>query len=295
MADKLVEFEAAHKYELVDIRNRMTINLNRVFKRGNTRNFRKLTPQQQAKIPEQVVLKKTKITHEIDTIDDEPLGSVHKERYKYSTNHVHGNMTVSFNNARYGEGMAFNDQKHTEAYILLITNNGKLAGRTPGSSVICLRNQDGAHRFFYVITWTDLFGRSIKENAVNRLHENAEETIKTQYVYEATETHNLMQQSVSSFFDQFWPAPGTNLDAVNHQWLTSTVVALIAAAKQGAQVHPILADALQDAGCDSEQYLNHLREPGITHHPDCWVVHILSEAVAAPKVSALETLGLPPI
>lgn len=283
MAEKLVEFDLAVKQELVSVKGMADINLGRVFRRGNTRKFRALTPKQQAKMPEQVTLRKTVITHEIETVDDNPLGSVHT-RFMYTPNFTNGDLTVAFNNARYGEGLAFNSQLPSEAYVLMITNNGKLAGRTPGSSVICLRNADGNHRFFYVITWTDLFGHSIKENAVNRLRREGaqtenERTIKTQYTYEAIETHDLMRRSVSSFFDQFWPAPGSKLDAVEPEWLTSTVVALIGEAQKGEQVHPILADALQDAGCESELYLNHLREPGITHHPDCWVLHILAEAI----------------
>jgi DNA-binding TFAR19-related protein (PDSD5 family) len=35
---------------------------------------------------------------------------------------------------------------------------------------------------------------------------------------------------------------------------------------------PILADALQDAGCDCEQVLNHCRATGAPHVRGCWVV-----------------------
>ena len=37
---------------------------------------------------------------------------------------------------------------------------------------------------------------------------------------------------------------------------------------------PILADALQDAGCDIPDILNHCREPG-QHVRGCWVVDLL--------------------
>jgi hypothetical protein len=37
---------------------------------------------------------------------------------------------------------------------------------------------------------------------------------------------------------------------------------------------PILADALQDAGCDSEDILKHCREPGV-HVRGCWVVDLV--------------------
>lgn len=35
---------------------------------------------------------------------------------------------------------------------------------------------------------------------------------------------------------------------------------------------PILADALQDAGCDNEEVLSHCRDAGATHFRGCWVV-----------------------
>src|SRR5262249_34236984 len=37
---------------------------------------------------------------------------------------------------------------------------------------------------------------------------------------------------------------------------------------------PILADALEDAGCTDEQLLNHCREPGV-HARGCWAVDLL--------------------
>jgi hypothetical protein len=35
---------------------------------------------------------------------------------------------------------------------------------------------------------------------------------------------------------------------------------------------PILADALQDAGCDNEDVLTHCRDTSLTHVRGCWVV-----------------------
>ena len=37
---------------------------------------------------------------------------------------------------------------------------------------------------------------------------------------------------------------------------------------------PILADALQDAGCDTPDILNHCRGPG-PHMRGCWVVDLV--------------------
>jgi hypothetical protein len=35
---------------------------------------------------------------------------------------------------------------------------------------------------------------------------------------------------------------------------------------------PILADALQDAGCDNAKVLAHCRDPKATHVRGCWVL-----------------------
>jgi len=60
--------------------------------------------------------------------------------------------------------------------------------------------------------------------------------------------------------------------AFSPDWRTSTVLALARqmydAREFGAM--PILADALQDAGCDNDDVLNHCREPG-DHVRGCWV------------------------
>jgi hypothetical protein len=60
------------------------------------------------------------------------------------------------------------------------------------------------------------------------------------------------------------------------EWRTSTAMPL---AKQMYESRdfstmPILADALQDAGCDNDDILNHCRQPG-EHVRGCWVVDLL--------------------
>jgi hypothetical protein len=42
---------------------------------------------------------------------------------------------------------------------------------------------------------------------------------------------------------------------------------------------PILADALQDAGCDSDDILNHCRDAGAPHVRGCWVVDLVLGSV----------------
>jgi hypothetical protein len=59
-------------------------------------------------------------------------------------------------------------------------------------------------------------------------------------------------------------------------WRTSTVLALARGiyAERAFDRLPILADALQDAGCDNEEMLSHCRGPG-PHARGCWVVDLV--------------------
>jgi hypothetical protein len=61
--------------------------------------------------------------------------------------------------------------------------------------------------------------------------------------------------------------------AVELRWLSSDVLALARGihADWAFDRLPILADALQDAGCDNEDILSHCRGPG-PHVRGCWVV-----------------------
>ena len=64
--------------------------------------------------------------------------------------------------------------------------------------------------------------------------------------------------------------------AVDPAWRTSTVVALASGiyAERAFERLPILADALQDAGCDAEAVLAHFRDPAATHVRGCWAVDL---------------------
>jgi hypothetical protein len=63
---------------------------------------------------------------------------------------------------------------------------------------------------------------------------------------------------------------------LNPAWLTSTVVALATGIYQDRAFDrmPILADALQDAGCENDDILNHCRQLG-DHVRGCWVVDLI--------------------
>lgn len=63
---------------------------------------------------------------------------------------------------------------------------------------------------------------------------------------------------------------------VEPDWLTSDVVALAEGIYNNRAFDrlPTLADALQDAGCDNADMLDHCRGPG-SHVRGCWVVDLV--------------------
>lgn len=66
-------------------------------------------------------------------------------------------------------------------------------------------------------------------------------------------------------------------EPADHSWFTSTTVAL-ARQMYGSRdfsAMPILADALQDAGCEDDDILSHCRQPG-EHVRGCWLVDLLT-------------------
>ena len=60
-------------------------------------------------------------------------------------------------------------------------------------------------------------------------------------------------------------------------WRTTDVLALARGVydEKAFDRMPILADALQDAGCDNEEVLNHCRAAGWEHVRGCWVIDLL--------------------
>jgi hypothetical protein len=65
--------------------------------------------------------------------------------------------------------------------------------------------------------------------------------------------------------------------AFSPAWRTSTAVALARQMYDSREfgAMPILADALQDAGCEDEAILNHCRDANQPHVRGCWVVDLV--------------------
>jgi hypothetical protein len=61
------------------------------------------------------------------------------------------------------------------------------------------------------------------------------------------------------------------------EWHASTAVVLAQQMYESRDFSamPILADSLQDAGCDSDDILNHCRDASATHVRGCWVVDLV--------------------
>jgi hypothetical protein len=76
---------------------------------------------------------------------------------------------------------------------------------------------------------------------------------------------------------------GGSIDPRWPSWRTDTVTPLARGIydERAFDRLPILADALQDAGCDDEAVLSHCREPDRIHVRGCWVVD-LATGVTSP-------------
>ncbi len=81
-------------------------------------------------------------------------------------------------------------------------------------------------------------------------------------------THSALARDI--FGNPFRPI------TLSPEWRTDTSVTLARQMYESRDFSamPILADALQDAGCDSADILSHCRKPG-EHVRGCWVVDLI--------------------
>ena len=69
---------------------------------------------------------------------------------------------------------------------------------------------------------------------------------------------------------------GPTEELVAHLWADVLGLAHRVYHSRDVGAMPILADALQEAGCENEDVLNHCRGPG-SHVRGCWVVDLVLE------------------
>jgi hypothetical protein len=108
--------------------------------------------------------------------------------------------------------------------------------------------------------WIDLYQGGVYEEQSTRLRRDVAEEV-------CSGRSDLIRDI---FGNPFRPV------SVDPAWLTSTVVALASGiyAERAFNRLPILADALQDAGCDNEDVLHHCRGTA-PHVRGCWVVDLV--------------------
>jgi hypothetical protein len=114
--------------------------------------------------------------------------------------------------------------------------------------------------------------QSLQVVVSNELPRLAYPVVRHEFVYLLSQEHVAMMCTPirDIFGNPFRPA------AFSPSWRTSTAVTLAQQMYESRDfgAMPILADALQDAGCDSDDVLNHCRGPG-PHVRGCWVVDLV--------------------
>ncbi len=95
-----------------------------------------------------------------------------------------------------------------------------------------------------------------------------------------TKLANLLREQLGNPFRPYRCEP---------EWRTETVLALASGieAERAFDRMPILADALEEAGCDEQPMLDHLRGPG-PHARGCWVLDLILNR--EPELFALPPL-----
>jgi len=99
-----------------------------------------------------------------------------------------------------------------------------------------------------------------------------------QFSFDATHqaTEMAEEQAVAAVVREVFGNPFRSAH-FNSAWRTDTVLAVARRAYDAREFGalPILADALQDAGCDSADLLDHLRDPHAEHVRGCWALDLV--------------------
>ncbi|HEV3383378.1 MAG TPA: hypothetical protein VG097_01115 [Gemmata sp.] len=95
-----------------------------------------------------------------------------------------------------------------------------------------------------------------------------------------TAAFDAVRASQVEYFRDIFPPPRYKATR-NPQWITSTVLALAQQMDESGDYSavPILADALQDAGCEDETLLRSCRTPANNHVRGNWVVEMILERI----------------
>jgi len=92
------------------------------------------------------------------------------------------------------------------------------------------------------------------------------------------EARSIYTSETAAFNNILWDIFGNPFRPVtlSPEWRTDTVLSMVKEMYQSRDFFamPVLADALQEAGCEDERVLEHCRGPG-PHVRGCWVVDLL--------------------
>ncbi len=106
---------------------------------------------------------------------------------------------------------------------------------------------------------------AVAQGSAARLHRTGDDPYAAAYRGELAAQVPLLRDI---FGNPFRPV------AFDPRWRSESAVALARTAydTRNFSLLPILADALEDAGCDNAEVLTHLRQPDAVHVRGCWVV-----------------------
>jgi hypothetical protein len=102
-------------------------------------------------------------------------------------------------------------------------------------------------------------------------------SLREGHTYQSTDPYYEIVLARHRLFEELiGPDPGP---AFAPSWRTDTAVSLARQMYDAREFSamPILADALQDAGCDNDEVLKHCRDPKQVHVRGCWVCDLVLE------------------
>jgi hypothetical protein len=134
------------------------------------------------------------------------------------------------------------------------------------------------------MTWNlqTTYACHVARDEIAELERNATEDDRFAWGFFGYDDSPLWKQTVTAFLRTLPPLLRETVGnpfrpvAVSPGWRTMSAVALARHIDEVGDFStmPVLADALEDAGCDNDDILAHCRQPGV-HVPGCWVVDLV--------------------
>ncbi|VTR96326.1 Uncharacterized protein OS=Sorangium cellulosum (strain So ce56) GN=sce5710 PE=4 SV=1 [Gemmata massiliana] len=163
---------------------------------------------------------------------------------------------------RFADGFATQSERRKQ-YALLTSDAGDYA---PDVCVVSVLHRHASFAAREASYWALVVAGVVADNLV-RTQDERPPAIQWAHAQEAARQTDLIRDIFGNPFRPVTFSP---------DWGTSTAVALASQMYESRDfgAMPILADALQDAGCDNTDVLDHCRDPG-PHVRGCWVVDLV--------------------